>query len=154
MGRPGLRFARWRESLLARRTAAAVRLQLCLDGGDALGRRGHLLRFLVGDLNVECFLDRHDELDGVQAVRAEILGEAGRRRDLARLYAQLLRDDRLDLVLDVARRDRHARRRRDTHLAAADLRHRRVEGAGGGNERGEREAVEHCGLFLILVDST
>ena len=74
-----------------RRGARSVKLGL--DGGDALGRRRHRLRLLVGDLNVERLLDRHDELDCVEAVRAEVLGEAGRGGDAPGFDAELRRGD-------------------------------------------------------------
>ena len=72
-------------------------LQLGLDGGDAVGRGGHGLSLLVRDLDVEGLLDGHDQLDGVEAVRAQVLGEGGARLDRVKLDAQLLRDDAVDL---------------------------------------------------------
>merc|ERR1719231_374111 len=75
----------------------AARLgELGLDRGDAVGRGGHGLGLLVGDLDVEGLLDRHDQLDGVERVRAEVLGERGTRDDGVELNAKLLRDDALD----------------------------------------------------------
>ena len=53
-----------------------MHLDLGLDGGDAVGRGGHGLGLLVGDLDVERLLDGHDELNRVKAVRTEVLGEA------------------------------------------------------------------------------
>src|SRR5574342_321229 len=65
------------------------------DGAELLG-------ILVRDIDVEFLLERHDELDGVQAVRAEVLHEAGLAGELLALDAQLLDDDVLDLLFDVA----------------------------------------------------
>ena len=42
---------------------------------DAVSRRGHLLRLLVRDLDVEGLLDGHDQLHGVQAVRTWARGD-------------------------------------------------------------------------------
>ena len=67
------------------------------DGGDTVGRGGHRLGLLVRDLDVEGLLDGHDELNGVKAVRAQVLGEGGGRLDGVKLNAQLLGDDAVDL---------------------------------------------------------
>merc|ERR1719313_2127283 len=66
--------------------------ELALDRADALRRRRHRLGLLVRDLDVERLLDGHDQLDGVERVRAEVLGEARARDDRVKLDAQLLRD--------------------------------------------------------------
>ena len=41
-----------------------------------------LVGLLVGDLNAELLLYRHDNLDGVQAVQAEVVAEVGGGLDL------------------------------------------------------------------------
>src|SRR5215207_7567054 len=64
--------------------------------------RAQLLRVLVGDVDVELLLEGHDQLDGVQTVRAEVLHEARLAGQLLALHAQLLDDDVLDLLFDVA----------------------------------------------------
>ena len=61
-----------------------------------------LLRVLVGDVDVELLLERHDQLDGVQTVGAEVFHEAGLVGQLLALDAKLLDDDVLDLLFDVA----------------------------------------------------
>src|SRR5688572_3665011 len=61
-----------------------------------------LLRILVGNVDVELLLEGHDQLDGVQTVRAEVLHEARLAGQLLALHAQLLDDDVLDLLFDVA----------------------------------------------------
>src|SRR5688572_4654611 len=61
-----------------------------------------LLRVLVGDVDVELLLEGHDQLDGVQTVRAEVLHEARLAGQLLALHAKLLDDDVLDLLFDVA----------------------------------------------------
>ena len=42
-----------------------------------------LVGLLVGDLNAELLLYRHDDLDGVQAVQAEVVAEVGGGLDLS-----------------------------------------------------------------------
>src|SRR5216110_3001099 len=46
-----------------------------LDGGDLLG-------FLVRDLGLELFLERHDQLDGVERISTEVVDERGLVLDL------------------------------------------------------------------------
>merc|ERR1712061_277247 len=53
--------------------------QLCLDGCHAITRRGHLLCLLIWDLNVELFLDCHDQLNGIETVSTQVLSETGAR---------------------------------------------------------------------------
>src|SRR6185295_17239233 len=57
-----------------------------LDGAD-------LLRVLVGDLHLVLFLERHDELDDVQRVGAEVLDERRLGSDLVLAHPKLLTDD-------------------------------------------------------------
>src|ERR1019366_6030014 len=57
-----------------------------LDGLD-------LLRVLVGDLNVEGFLELHDELDDVERVGAEVLLEACAGGDFGLIHLKLLNDN-------------------------------------------------------------
>src|ERR687890_1983761 len=61
-----------------------------------------LLGVLVRDVDVELLLERHHELHRVQAVGAEVFHEAGLAGELLALDAQLLHDDVLDLLFDVA----------------------------------------------------
>src|SRR6476646_9151985 len=61
-----------------------------------------LLGILIRNVDVELLLERHDELDRVQAVGAEVFHEAGLAGELFPLHAQLLDDDVLDLLFDVA----------------------------------------------------
>merc|ERR1719183_3098413 len=65
----------------ARPRPKALRLELGLDGGAAVGRRGHGLGLLVRDLDVKGLLNGHDQLDSVEAVGAQILGERRARLD-------------------------------------------------------------------------
>src|SRR5215211_2104669 len=61
-----------------------------------------LLGVLVRDIDVEFLLERHDQLDGVEAVGAEVLHETRLAGELLALDAELLDDDILDLLFDVA----------------------------------------------------
>src|SRR6185295_4902202 len=62
-----------------------------LDGRDLLGG-------VVRDLDPELLLERHDQLDDVEAVGAEIVDEARFLGDLVGFDAQMLDDDLLNAV--------------------------------------------------------
>ncbi len=66
-----------------------------LDGRDLLGG-------VVGNLDPEFLLEGHDQLDDVEAVRAEIVDEARFLGDLVGLDAQMLDDDLLNAVGSLA----------------------------------------------------
>ena len=59
-------------------------------------------RDVVGNLDVEPFLARHHDLDTVETVGAEILGQAGPIRQRRLLDAEVEDDDVPDLGRDVA----------------------------------------------------
>src|SRR3954453_8031523 len=61
-----------------------------------------LLRFLVGDIDVELLLEGHDELDGVEAFGAEVFHEAGIVGQLLPFDTELFDDDILDLLFYVS----------------------------------------------------
>src|SRR5215472_1758161 len=50
-------------------------------------------RGVVGNFAIEFFFERHDELDRVEAVGAEILDETGVFRDLVGVDAEIVHDD-------------------------------------------------------------
>jgi hypothetical protein len=64
--------------------------------------RRDLLGIFVRNLDLELFLESHDQFDRIQRVRAQIVDERGVIRDLFSLDAQLLRDDGLYLLLNGA----------------------------------------------------
>src|SRR5262245_65148760 len=75
------RTGAWRPRL---RGLAAVRLDVVedvLEGHDLLG-------FLVRDVDLELFFERHHQFDGVQRVGAKVFDERGLRRDLVFADAQ------------------------------------------------------------------
>src|SRR2546428_299242 len=59
---------------------------------DGVRHRGHLLRVLVRNFDVEFLLEGHDELYGVERVGSEIVDERRLRRHLLWRYAQLVDD--------------------------------------------------------------
>ena len=61
------------------------------DGGDLLG-------VLVGDLHPVLLLEGHDQLDQVQGVGLQVIGEGRFRGHLLDVDAKLLRDDAAELV--------------------------------------------------------
>ena len=63
---------------------------------DCIADAGNLLSILVRYLDVELFLESHDQLNRVERVRAEIVYEARIRRDLGFVDAQLIHYDLLD----------------------------------------------------------
>ena len=63
-----------------------------LDGGD-------LLRLLVGDIQVERFLERPHQLDDIERIGAQVIDETRRGIDLRLIPAKLLDNDLLDLLL-------------------------------------------------------
>src|ERR1700674_3279590 len=67
------------------------------DGEDGLGG-------IVGNLATELFLEGHDQLDGVEAVGAEIIDEARLLGDLFRVDPEVLDDDFLHPLGNVAHR--------------------------------------------------
>lgn len=60
--------------------------------------------------HVKAFLERHDELNGVQRVRPKVLGERRRGHHLALLHRQLLGHDHTDLRQDIRAVAPHAQR--------------------------------------------
>src|SRR5436190_10134298 len=60
-----------------------------------------LLRLFVRDVDVEYLLERHDELDRVEAVGPQVFHEARVIGELVALDAQLLDDDVFDLLFEL-----------------------------------------------------
>src|SRR3546814_14608205 len=61
-----------------------------------------LLGFLVGDLALEFFFERHHQFDGVERVGTEVVDAGSAVADLFFLDAQLFDDDFLDAFFDAA----------------------------------------------------
>src|SRR4029079_14337518 len=66
-----------------------VRLEVIHGVADRL----ELVGILVGDVETELLLERHDQLDDVERIRAEVLDELLLRREGVDLDLQLLGDD-------------------------------------------------------------
>src|SRR3546814_4852417 len=77
-------------------------LDVGLDVVDRLLHRSDLLGFLVGDLALEFFFERHHQFDGVERVGTEVVDEGSAVADLFFLDAQLFDDDFLDAFFDAA----------------------------------------------------
>src|SRR5688572_6467796 len=83
------------------------------DGHDGLGG-------VVRNFDVELLLERHHELDGIEAIGAEIVDEVGVVGHLVGFNAEVLDDDLLHALSDIA----HGKTSYDTSLDAADRRFR------------------------------
>src|SRR5690606_34574335 len=81
---------------------AGLRLDVRLDGIDRLLDRSDLFGFLVRDLALELFLERHHQLDGVERIGTQVVDERSVVGDLVFLHAQLLNHDLLDALFDAA----------------------------------------------------
>src|SRR5262245_854790 len=79
------------------RSGLGVRLHVV----DGLLDRGDLLGVLVRDRGLELLLERHDELDGVQRVGAEVVDKGRLVLDFGLVDAELLCDDFPDALFDV-----------------------------------------------------
>ena len=66
--------------------------QLCvvLNVFDNVADRLDVLDLLVGDLNVELFLEGHDQIDQIQRICAEVIDDAGLHRYLFILNIELV----------------------------------------------------------------
>ena len=72
-----------------------------LDEVDRLSDGVDLLRLLVGDLRSELRLKLHEQLDDVEAVGVEVVGEARLAGDLLGLRIGVLGNDVDDLLFDL-----------------------------------------------------
>src|SRR5437867_7663305 len=134
-------------------------LEVLVDVSDRVADRRDLLRVLVADLEVELLLERHDELDRVERVRAQIVDERRGRHDLFRVHAKLFDNDSPDLFLDVhldsppwlhvhaAVDTEHLPR--DVTRGVARQEQRRSRHVGGGAESRQRDQLEESRLDLV-----
>src|SRR5258707_12021655 len=77
-------------------------LGVALDEADGVADGLDLLGGVVGNLDAEFLLERHHQLDGIEAVRAEVVDELGIFLDLGRFDAEMLNDDLLNALGNVA----------------------------------------------------
>src|SRR5487761_1821039 len=73
-----------------------------LDEAHRVLHRHDLLGRVVGNFAAKFLLERHDELDGVEAVRAQVIDKAGVLGHFGFVDAQMLDDDLLNPVGDIA----------------------------------------------------
>ena len=72
------------------------------DVVDRVLHCGDAFCIFVGDLSLEFFFESHDELDGVQRIRAEVLDERSGVLDILFLDTKLFGDDFLYAFFDAA----------------------------------------------------
>src|SRR5689334_20390781 len=70
------------------------------DVVDSVAHGPDALSVVVGDLQLELFLKRHDQFDQVERIGVEVVLEAGTFDHFGFLDAQLLGDDRSQLIQD------------------------------------------------------
>src|SRR5918998_2003299 len=80
----------------------SARSAMRLDEADGVFDRHDLLGGVVGNFATELFLESHDQLDGVEAVRPQIVNEAGIFGHLGLVDAEMLDNNLLDPLGDVA----------------------------------------------------
>src|SRR5215208_7118463 len=81
---------------------SSARSAMRLDEADGILDRHDLLGRVVGDFAAEFFLESHDQLDGVEAVRPQIVDEAGIFGHLGFVDAEMLDNNLLNPLGDVA----------------------------------------------------
>src|SRR5437588_12011690 len=97
-----MRYEAWDEPLMPHapclmpnqaKPRCLLRLRMFVDALDGVFHLANLLRFVIGDLDAELFLERHDQLDRVERVCAEVFDEGCIGLDLVRVDSKLLDDD-------------------------------------------------------------
>src|SRR6266567_78105 len=73
-----------------------------LDEFDGIANSDNGFRRVVGNFNAEFLFESHDQLDGVEAVRAKIFNEARPLGDLFAIYIEVFDHDLLHALSDVA----------------------------------------------------
>src|SRR5579862_3688627 len=69
-----------------------------VDLGHRVADRLDFFRFFIGNVDVEFGLERHDQLDQVERIGTQIVGDRRLRRHFRLVDAELLDDDLLDFV--------------------------------------------------------
>src|SRR4051794_8145738 len=81
---------------------SSARSAMRLDEADGVLHRHNLLGRVVGNFATEFFLESHDQLDRVEAVRPQIVDEAGIFGHLGFVDAEMLDNNLLNPLGDVA----------------------------------------------------
>src|SRR5579859_1526684 len=76
-----------------KRSKSQLFLLMFLDIFDHVADRQELFRLFIRHFDAELLLQRHDQLDRIERVRAEVFDELGLRCDLVRLDAELFNND-------------------------------------------------------------
>src|ERR1044072_2647425 len=77
-------------------------LGVALDEADSVADGLDLLGGIVGNLDAEFLFERHHQFDGIQAVGTQVVDELGIFLDLRRFDAQMLHDDLLNALGNIA----------------------------------------------------
>ena len=98
----GTFFPRLTHSLAVRFSTLASLLCFCslVDVLDSVADFADLFSLVVGDLHTELLFERHDQLDRVEGVSAEIVQKRGGRRNLLFVDVELIDDDLFDALFD------------------------------------------------------
>src|SRR6185369_11866119 len=84
------------------RSAGPDSALVLVDIVDRVAHGRDLLRGVVRYFDSKLFLESHDQLDDVEAVRSEIVDEAGVLRDLVGFYTEMFDDDLLHPIGSLA----------------------------------------------------
>ena len=68
---------------------------MLVDIGDGVFYRGDFFGVFIGNFDVKRLLESHDQLDGIQRIRAQIVHEGSRGRHFPLVHTELLHDDLL-----------------------------------------------------------
>src|SRR5689334_15090882 len=80
----------------------SARSAVRLDEADGVLDRHDLLSRIVGNFTAKLFLEGHDQLDGIEAVRPQIIDKAGIFGHLGVVNAEMLDNNLLNPLGDVA----------------------------------------------------
>src|SRR4051812_6485204 len=80
----------------------SARSAVRLDEADGVLDRHDLLGRIIGNFTAKLFLERHDQLDGIEAVRPQIVDKAGIFGHPGVVDAEMLDNDLLNPLGDVA----------------------------------------------------
>src|SRR5450755_2417769 len=75
------------------------RLRVLADVVDRVLYGANLLRVLIGNLDVEGLFESHDQFDGIERIRAQVVHERRARGHFALIHAQLLHDNLFYLLV-------------------------------------------------------
>ena len=127
--------------LLPKATFDSLKLGDKVNGVLDSGNGGSLLFW---DFSVECFLDGHDQFDGVKRVSTEIINEGSFRDNLVGVHAELLHNDILDLGFNLGGCEE------SSALDSRDEGRRRGKGGSASDKGKGDDGLEH-GMSSTLL---